>query len=97
MSKQKMTYQERISKAAQMHADKWNEGVVYADDFKEQLQPEWSNEDCIKDGKVTVAAQAEAVKWALTLPYLDHVISPEFVQQLLLEHGYIEPKTEEDA
>jgi hypothetical protein len=88
---EKMTYQERVQKAAQMHADKWNSKISY----EEEYEASFTDADCIEDGKVTVAAQAQAIRDACSDPTICHTNGTP-MERYLLEHGYVEPKAEED-
>ena len=81
MPEQKMTYQERVLFEASKHAE--------ADNDILRLKNFISAENCLHYGKITVAAQGEAIREALRR----WGVREEDIQNELLEHGYIEPKT----
>jgi hypothetical protein len=100
MPEQKMTYEERLKATAKKHADKYNAGGrrEYAGGPLLRNDPE----HMMDEAELTVAAQAEAIRKGIRYVNdyynqieeakgaIDHV-----TDTYLLEHGYIEPKTEE--
>jgi len=83
MPEQKMTYQERWDKLANEYAIAHGNGDLGAHRINLYYE---------KDARMAVAAQAEAIIWALQ-PYRTN----GFIDNLQLEHGYIEPKTDQDG
>lgn len=89
MAEQKMTYQEKLDKMADQIAI--GEGVK-----KERyLEGQWNaiHERFKGYARTAVAAQAEAIREALRR----WGVREEDIHNELLEHGYIEPKTEDDG
>lgn len=87
MPEQKLGYEERVDKAAETYANSYNSYVDLLMEYKHKSDFQY-------EGKKAIAAQAEAIREILLLffnpKYLD-------VDKLLLEHGYIEPKTESNV
>ncbi len=95
MSEQKMSYEERRQKAAQLHVDKWNQRG-YLDANGEAYLMATLNE-MLEEAETTIAAQAEAIREALWEYLPEDAIPSIEIDRYLLEHGYIEPKTEGDG
>lgn len=102
MPEQKINYAERL-KAMQNK---------FADEVNMTLRPLYkiSLESREKEAVISVASQAEAIREALTEmydPFACHPAQPDpdqcfesqqrDIDRYLLEHGYIEPKNEEDG
>lgn len=101
MPEQKMTYQERFKAAAKKHADRFNQGGRR--EFAGGPILKNDPEHMMDEAEVTVAAQAEAIRQALMWAYEGDGTCQSLeshsndIDNYLQEHGYVEPKTEEDG
>jgi aromatic ring-opening dioxygenase catalytic subunit (LigB family) len=86
MPEQKMTYEERVNAAAETYANSHNSYIDFPTEYKDKSDFQY-------EGKKQVAAQAEAIREALRA----WGVREEDIHNHILEHGYIEPKNQEDG